>query len=266
MAPSQGPARSVRFASPRCAAAAFPGEHSVVFAVEDEIPTLHVWSATAPVNSNDMHQRFHTTQTNLHKLRFPTVPAEYGSFRQAAESLCVRQRSPPQIMAATAAPSKSRVEQVNVLGQGRRVFDLIQLRHAVTAADYGSVRRAAELLRIRHSIFSRSIRELEHSLGVIMFVRSGSGVKPTLAGRSVLRMARITLEQVDALVTTARSISRGEHGRLSIGFYTSISSGNLRATLLEFKTRFPEVELVTFERSRARLMTSMQNGAIGSSS
>lgn len=149
-----------------------------------------------------------------------------------------------------------------MLGRGRQVFDLIQLRHAVAAADCGSVRRAAESLRGRHSNVSRSIRELEHSLGVTIFERSASGVTPTRAGRGVLQMARIVLEQADALVTTARSVGRGDRGRLSIGFYTSISTGNLRATLLEFKARFPQVELVTFERSRARLLASMQNGAI----
>ncbi len=70
-----------------------------------------------------------------------------------------------------------------------------QLRFAVAAADHGSIRQAAEFLSVRHSILSRSIRQLEHSIAVIIFERSGSGVKPTLAGQSVLRMARLILEQ-----------------------------------------------------------------------
>jgi DNA-binding transcriptional LysR family regulator len=138
--------------------------------------------------------------------------------------------------------------------------DLKQLRFAIAAADYGSIRQAAELLSIRHSILSRSIRQLEHRIGVSVFERSGGGVKPTPAGRSVLRMARLILEQVDVLVATAKSNGRGEAGRLSIGFCTSISAGNLRATLTEFKNRHPRIELATVERSRTRLATALRNG------
>ncbi len=137
-----------------------------------------------------------------------------------------------------------------------------QLRFAVAAADHGSIRQAAEFLSVRHSILSRSIRQLEHSIAVIIFERSGSGVKPTLAGQSVLRMARLILEQIDALATTANSNGRGQAGRLTVGFCTSISTGNLRATLIEFRGRFPQIELATVERSRLRLATALRGGTV----
>lgn len=140
--------------------------------------------------------------------------------------------------------------------------DLQQLRFAVAAADYGSIRQAAEFLSVRHSILSRSIRQLEHSIGVTIFERSGGGVRATRAGRGVLRMARLILDQIDTLVTTARSNGQGEAGRLLVGFCTSISAGNLRATLIEFKNRFPQIELATVERSRVRLMTALRGGAV----
>lgn len=139
-------------------------------------------------------------------------------------------------------------------------FDLQQLRLAVAAAEYGSIRQAAESLSTRHSILSRSIRQFEHRIGVTVFERSGGGVTPTPAGQNVLRMARLILEQVDVLVATARSNGRGEAGRLSIGFCTSISAGNLRATLTEFKSQKPRIEFATIERSRTRLATALRNG------
>src|SRR5882672_2339525 len=73
-------------------------------------------------------------------------------------------------------------------------------------------------------------------------------------------MARLILEQVDVLVATAQSNGRGEAGRLSIGFCTSISAGNLRATLTEFKNRHPQIALATVERPRTRLATALRNG------
>ena len=143
-----------------------------------------------------------------------------------------------------------------------RAIDLQQLRLAVVACDCGSFRRAAEALSIKHNVLSRSIGQLEFLVGASLFDRSSGGIKPTLAGRAVLRIARLILEQVDMLVDTGRSGGRGDTGHLVIGFYTSMSTGNLRATIAELKKQLPQLELATMERSRSRLMTALRNGTV----
>jgi DNA-binding transcriptional LysR family regulator len=146
---------------------------------------------------------------------------------------------------------------------GRRLTVVFsQLQHAIAAADYGSFRQAAHALSIKQSTLSRSVQLLEHSIGVVIFERSSGGVRATHAGRQFLRIARSILEQMDALVTHAHSTGRGEGGRLTVGFYTSLSAGNLRATLMDFKLRFPEIELGMAERSRASLVAALRNGAL----
>jgi DNA-binding transcriptional LysR family regulator len=82
---------------------------------------------------------------------------------------------------------------------------LQQLRYAVISAECGSFRRAAEALLMRQSTLSHCIRQLEESIGVTVFERSSGGVCTTTAGRNFLRTARSILEQMDALVTSARS-------------------------------------------------------------
>jgi DNA-binding transcriptional LysR family regulator len=49
---------------------------------------------------------------------------------------------------------------------------------------------------------------------------------------------------------------------LTIGFYTSLSAGNLRASLVEYGRRFPRVEISTVEGSRSRLFDGIQNSTI----
>lgn len=154
------------------------------------------------------------------------------------------------------------IETRNDRGNAAKAIDLQQLRLAVVACDYGSFRRAAEVLSIKHTVLSRSIGQLEYLVGTSLFERSSGGIKPTLAGRAVLRIARLILEQVDTLVDTGRSNGRGDSGYLAMGFCTSISTGNLRATLGEFKKRLPQVELATVERSRFRLMTALRIGTV----
>lgn len=136
------------------------------------------------------------------------------------------------------------------------------LRYAVVAADYGSFRQAAEALSLQQSTLSRCIRQLEHAIGMTIFDRSNGGVQATPAGRDFLRMARSILDQMDTLAVSAYSTGRGEAGRLVIGFYTSLSAGNLRASLIEYAQRFPQITIGMIESSRIRLVTALQNGAI----
>jgi DNA-binding transcriptional LysR family regulator len=140
--------------------------------------------------------------------------------------------------------------------------DLVHLRYAVAAADHGSFRQAAEALRLQQTKLSRCIRQLEERIEMIVFERSSGGVRATQAGRDFLRMARSILEQMDTLMASAHSAGRGEAGRLAIGFYTSLSAGNLRATLVDFAQRFPQIEVGTIERSRTHLTTALRIGAI----
>jgi DNA-binding transcriptional LysR family regulator len=140
--------------------------------------------------------------------------------------------------------------------------DLLHLRYAVAAADHGSFRRAAEALLLQQSTLSRCVRQLEERIGMIVFERSTGGVRATQAGRDFLLMAGSILEQMDMLMASARSAGRGEAGRLAIGFYTSLSVGNLPATLIDFAQRFAQIEVGLSEGSRNRLTTSLRNGAI----
>ncbi|MCP3380282.1 LysR family transcriptional regulator [Bradyrhizobium sp. CCGUVB4N] len=146
--------------------------------------------------------------------------------------------------------------------QGSKAIELKHLRSAVAAADCGSLRQAAELLRSQQSTLSRLVSQIEHYLGVAMFERSSGGVTPTAAGRSILRLARTILEEFDALIATAKSLQNGEAGRLTIGFCTSLTAGKLKASLLDFKQRFPRIEVATVERSRTRLATALRNGVL----
>ncbi|SHH38512.1 LysR family transcriptional regulator [Bradyrhizobium erythrophlei] len=141
-------------------------------------------------------------------------------------------------------------------------IDLGQIQHAIAAADHGSFRRAADALSIKQSTLSRSIRLLEHRFGVVIFERSSRGVRLSQAGRSFLRSARSIVHQLETLLSSTKESGRGEAGGLVVGFCTSLTAGNLRAALLEFRRRFPSVELRAIERSRSWLSAAVRNGIV----
>jgi DNA-binding transcriptional LysR family regulator len=139
---------------------------------------------------------------------------------------------------------------------------LNQLQHAIAAADYGSFRQAADVLSIKQSTLSRSIQLLEQRFGTTIFERSSGGVRATPTGRHFLQMARSIVEQLDALAAIAKATGRGEAGRLAIGFCTSLTAGNLRASLLDFRHRFPQIEVAVVERRHKHLATALRNGVL----
>ncbi|PAP92022.1 LysR family transcriptional regulator [Mesorhizobium wenxiniae] len=141
-------------------------------------------------------------------------------------------------------------------------IELRHLRYAVAAAHYGSFRRAAEVLGIEQSSLSRRIRQMEDRLGVAVFERSRSGVRLTTVGTEILRTSRHLVDGLDHMMASAKAVRRGEAGRLAVGFYTSLSAGNLRASLMEHARRFPRVELRAVEDGRERLFVGLEHGAL----
>jgi DNA-binding transcriptional LysR family regulator len=59
-----------------------------------------------------------------------------------------------------------------------------------------------------------------------------------------------------------KSRSRGENGRLTIGVYASFATGNLHATLAEYRRRFPEVDLQTLDGAHSRLICALERDAV----
>ncbi|RTM08829.1 MAG: LysR family transcriptional regulator [Hyphomicrobiales bacterium] len=141
-------------------------------------------------------------------------------------------------------------------------IELRHLRYAVAAAHYGSFRRAADALGVKQSSLSRRIRQMEDRLGVAVFERSSSGVRLTAAGTEILRTSRHLVDGLDHMMASAKAAGRGEAGRLAIGFFTSLSAGNLRASLMEYARRFPQVEIRTVEGARASLFAGLEHGTL----
>jgi DNA-binding transcriptional LysR family regulator len=122
--------------------------------------------------------------------------------------------------------------------------NLESLRLAVIAAQHRSLHKAAETLRVRQSTLSRRLRDLELELGVILFARSKGGTVPTEAGQVLIETTRRALGDIDDAVARAKSLVRGESGRLIVGVGAAVSAGSLTALLTEYGRLYPLVELM----------------------
>lgn len=142
------------------------------------------------------------------------------------------------------------------------MIELRQLRYLIAAAQSGSFSRAARNLNIKQATLSRHILEVEKRLGMALFDRKTRGATLTHDGKIYLHIAQRIVREWEELNGWVRSTRSGAVGRLAVGFYTSFSAGNLRATLSEFDERYPDVRLRGFERDRQMLLAGIENGLL----
>lgn len=142
------------------------------------------------------------------------------------------------------------------------MIELRHLRYLIAAAEAGSFSRAARNLNIKQATLSRHILETEKRLGMTLFSRKTRGATLTPSGKTYLRTVRRIVTEFAEVNAWVRATNNGHAGRLAVGFYTSFSAGNLRATLGEFSERFPDVKVRGFERDRNMLLAGIETGLL----
>jgi len=143
-----------------------------------------------------------------------------------------------------------------------RNIELDALLQILIAAEQGSFHKAGSLLGVQTSTISRRVRQLEARIGVSLFERHRHGIRPTDAGKAFLENTRRIVGDLESLLTNARTAGRGESGWLRLGLYVSLSTGPLRAALLAYTERFPDVEISVIDESRHSLMERLNSGAL----
>lgn len=78
-------------------------------------------------------------------------------------------------------------------------MNLMHLKYAVVIAETNSMTRAAEKLYTAQPNLSRSLRELENTMGVTLFQRTSKGIYPTPEGEEFLVYARRVLGEVEEM-------------------------------------------------------------------
>ena len=125
---------------------------------------------------------------------------------------------------------------------GRRV-KLRDLHIALAVAEAGSMTRAAEALAVSYPVVSKTISELEHTLGVKLFDRSISGVEPTHYGRALLKSGVAVFDEMRKGLQQIEFIKQPDAGELWIGSSIVVDAGFVPAIIERFAVDFPRAVL-----------------------
>lgn len=139
-------------------------------------------------------------------------------------------------------------------------FDFTDLSLFVSAVETGSLTRGAERVGLALAAASARIRLMEERLHVRLLDRSSRGVRPTPAGETLLRHARILLADVQVLDAEIADFAGGLRGRVRLLSNTNALAEFLPRALGRFLALHADISVAVEERLSHEIVRAVGAG------
>jgi DNA-binding transcriptional LysR family regulator len=137
-----------------------------------------------------------------------------------------------------------------------RRLKLRQLEVLIAVARWRNMAKAAEELAITQPVVSKTIADLEATLGIRLFDRDRRGVELTLYGRALLKRSVAIFNDLRSGVNELQFLSDPTAGELRIGSSEAVASGMLAAVINRLARRHPQL---SFEVTQGGGLTDLQH-------
>ncbi|MEP4769559.1 MAG: LysR substrate-binding domain-containing protein [Roseibium sp.] len=139
---------------------------------------------------------------------------------------------------------------------------LKQLRYFEALARHGHFGRAADDCAISQPALSMQIKELEETLGAVLFERSARRVSLTNFGAEAVKRAREILRSADELTDLARASKDRLVGRLRIGVIPTIAPYLLPSVIANLTRLHPNLDIHVRETVTPKLIEELRDGRL----
>ena len=123
---------------------------------------------------------------------------------------------------------------------GRRI-KLRDLHILLTVAQAGSMGKAASKLAITQPVVSKTITDLEHTVGQPLFDRIPNGVEPTSYGRALIKCGVAVFDDLRHGVSELQFLSDPTAGELRIGSTEAGATGFVPAVIERLSRKYPRI-------------------------
>lgn len=130
----------------------------------------------------------------------------------------------------------------------------------VAIARQGTLIGAANELHLTQPAVTKSIKELEAQLGVQLLIRSGSGVRFTDYGATLLHSARRITAEIESAEQAIGQMKSAAPSTLKIGVSLLSATVPVYQALSRFRARFPQTRLEIMEGMPRQIIDSLRNG------
>ena len=122
-----------------------------------------------------------------------------------------------------------------------RRIKLHDLRVLTAVVEAGSMSKAATVLNTTQSTISRSIAELEQTIGVRLLDRQAQGVEPTHYGHALLKRGIAAFDEIKQGIEDIRYLNDPGSGELRIGSSPAMAEGIVLAVIEKLSRQYPRV-------------------------
>ncbi|EYU14927.1 transcriptional regulator CynR [Photorhabdus aegyptia] len=134
---------------------------------------------------------------------------------------------------------------------------LRHIRYLLAVAEHQNFTRAAEELHISQPTLSQQIRQLEESLHVQLFDRSGRSVRLTDAGEVYTSYARRALQDLDAGQRAIHDVQDLSRGLLRLAMTPTFTTYFIGHWVERFNALYPEIALNIKEMTQDQIEVSL---------
>src|SRR5437764_2394767 len=125
---------------------------------------------------------------------------------------------------------------------GRRIR-LRDLHILLAVAEHGSMAKASAQLAISHPVVSKTVSDLELTLGVRLFDRNSQGVELTLYGKALLNTGVHVFDEMRQGLKQLESLADPTTGELRVGAPEIIMAGLMPEIIERFSGRHPRIKV-----------------------
>ncbi|MEM7016537.1 MAG: LysR family transcriptional regulator [Pseudomonadota bacterium] len=140
-------------------------------------------------------------------------------------------------------------------------MDFELLEDFLAVLEHGSILAAAEASGASQPTLSRKMRELEDTLGVLLFNRTSRGISPTVYGSMFKQHAEQLLQNRQIALDELRALKNGQHGHARIGLAPALS-GYLPGVIRKLRLEKPGVTFEVIEGTYDTLVQKTLKGEI----
>lgn len=139
-------------------------------------------------------------------------------------------------------------------------FELYKVFYAV--ANAGNITKASKELYISQPAISKSIKNLEDSLGGQLFIRTKRGVVLTEEGKEFYNYIKQAMEYIYSAENKFTELVNLDVGTIKIGISTSLTKEFLLQYLKVFHNLYPKIDIQIITNLTSELILKLRNGLL----
>lgn len=133
-----------------------------------------------------------------------------------------------------------------------------QLTAFIKVADNGSFTRASDQMHLTQSAVSGLIKELESSLGIVLFDRTTRQLSLSVVGRHLLPQARRVLNEMQLFENEASSLMSLAQGQVRLAV-SQFAASSMPAVIAQFAKEYPDISVSLLDCSAENVLQHIQD-------